>query len=260
MNYYPFHIGDYASATRHLSWDEDAAYRRLLDIYYTTEKPLPLEMRAIFRLALASTDAHRDAIQTVLNEFFDLTDDGWVNSRADAEIAAMRDKQQKQRDKANKRWHKPEAERGIASALPQHINCDAVASKNDADAMPPTPTPTPTPKEEKKEKVNQKEKPAVGRRPTRKCPDNFEVTDEMRAWAAESAPLADIDLATEKFRDYTFKNAMSDWPATWRNWIRKDHEYALGRQAAPRTTAKPYLQEHKYAAAGRALFDGVFDD
>ena len=25
MNYYPFHIGDYVSATRHLTWDEDAA-------------------------------------------------------------------------------------------------------------------------------------------------------------------------------------------------------------------------------------------
>ena len=40
MNYYPFHIGDYLSATRHLSWEEDAAYRRLLDTYYTTEKPV----------------------------------------------------------------------------------------------------------------------------------------------------------------------------------------------------------------------------
>ena len=43
MNYYPFHIGDYLSATRHLSWEEDCAYRRLLDVYYTSEKPLPIE-------------------------------------------------------------------------------------------------------------------------------------------------------------------------------------------------------------------------
>jgi len=259
MNYYPFHIGDYASATRHLSWDEDAAYRRLLDIYYTTEKPLPVDMRAIFRLVMASTDAHREAVKTVVNEFFELTDSGWVNGRADAEIAAMRDKQQKQRDRANKRWHKLDAERGIALALPRHVDCDAAASKNDANAMPPTPTPTPTPID-KKEKVNQKERPAGGRRPTRKCPDDFEVSEEMKAWAAENAPLSDIDLATDKFRDYTFKNAMSDWAATWRNWIRKDHEYALSRQSEPRTTAKQYVQEHKYAAAGRALFDGVFDD
>lgn len=150
MNFYPFHIGDYASATRHLSWDEDAAYRRLLDVYYTTERALPLEMRQVFRLVMASTEAQREAVQTVLEEFFERTDEGWVNRRADAEIAVMRDKQDKQRAKANKRWQKPEEERGTASALPQHPNPDAAAQIADAAAMPPipTPTPVPTPEEE----------------------------------------------------------------------------------------------------------------
>ena len=145
MNYFPFHIGDNASATRHLSWDEDMAYRRLLDIYYTTEKPLPAEMRSVFRLVVASTDAQREAVQTVLEEFFILTDEGWRNERADREIVAMQEKQQKQRDKANKRWHKPEAEPGNAPAMPQHVSGDATASQEDANALPPTPTPTPTP-------------------------------------------------------------------------------------------------------------------
>ena len=40
MNYYPFHIGDYASHTRHLTLMEDLAYRRLLDLYYLHERPL----------------------------------------------------------------------------------------------------------------------------------------------------------------------------------------------------------------------------
>lgn len=145
MNYYPFHIGDYASATRHLSWDEDCAYRRLLDVYYTSEKPLPAELRAVCRLAMATTDAQREAVQIVLEEFFTLTPDGWANGRADVELHAMREKQQKQRDKANKRWQKPAQEHGNASAMPQHEESYAAASKSDADAMPPTPTPTPTP-------------------------------------------------------------------------------------------------------------------
>lgn len=93
MNYYPFHIGDYLSATRHLSWEEDAAFRRLLDTYYTTEKPLPVELRAACRLVLATTESQREAVQIVLDEFFVLTPAGWVNNRADAEIDAMRDKQ-----------------------------------------------------------------------------------------------------------------------------------------------------------------------
>ena len=92
MNYYPFHIGDYLSATRHLSWEEDAAYRRLLDTYYTNEKPLPAELRAVCRLVLATTDSQREAVETVLGEFFELTPDGWINGRADAEIVAMREK------------------------------------------------------------------------------------------------------------------------------------------------------------------------
>ncbi len=145
MNYYPFHIGDYTSATRHLSWDEDAAYRRLLDVYYTTEKPLPNDLRAVCRLVLATTDAQREAVKVVLEEFFEMSENGWINARADREIDAMRDKQQKQRDKAAKRWHKPDTERGIPDAMPQHQLNDAAASKKDADAMPPTPTPTPTP-------------------------------------------------------------------------------------------------------------------
>ena len=86
MNYYPFHIGDYASATRHLSWDEDAAYRRLLDTYYSSEKALPADLRAVCRLVLATTEAQREAVRVVLEEFFTMTADGWVNGRADAEI------------------------------------------------------------------------------------------------------------------------------------------------------------------------------
>lgn len=119
MNYYPFHIGDYASATRHLSWDEDCAYRRLLDIYYTTEAPIPADLRRACRLVLATTDEQREAVRVVLEEFFTATEDGWINSRADDEILAMREKQAKQRERAMKRWHKPNAEGGNAPAMPR---------------------------------------------------------------------------------------------------------------------------------------------
>jgi len=86
MNYYPFHIGDYVSATRHLSWEEDAAFRRLLDTYYTTEKPLPADLRACCRLVMATTESQREAVRVVLEEFFQATEIGWVNGRADREI------------------------------------------------------------------------------------------------------------------------------------------------------------------------------
>lgn len=94
MNYYPFHIGDYLSATRHLTWEEDCAFRRLLDTYYVTEKPLPDDLRQVYRLVLATTDVQREAVKVVLNEFFEHTPNGWINSRADSEIRSMRDKQE----------------------------------------------------------------------------------------------------------------------------------------------------------------------
>ena len=244
MNYYPFHIGDYLSATRHLSWEEDAAYRRLLDTYYTHEKPLPVELRAVCRLVLATTDTTREAVHTVLQEYFELTDTGWVNHRADAEIAAMREKQQKQRDKANKRWQKQSAEHGNAPAMPQHESGDAVASITDAEAMPPTPTPTPTPIIE-----GSASKP----RATRKCPTDFHLTDAMREWAAANAPLVNIDQATAAFRDHTFKNSISDWTGAWRNWLRRDQQYLADKQkpAARRAPAADNFAAVSYGPGGR---------
>ena len=97
MNYYPFHIGDYASATRHLSWDEDAAYRRLLDAYYTLEKPIGADR--VYRLVLAASKAQRQAVDVVLSEFFTLTSDGWMHERCESELDSMRVKQAAQEDK-----------------------------------------------------------------------------------------------------------------------------------------------------------------
>lgn len=99
MNFYAFHIGDYASATRHLTWEEDCAYRRLLDVYYTREEPLPDDLRAICRLVLASSADQRQAVEVVLHEFFHQTEAGWISPRADREIDAMRVKQSAQEEK-----------------------------------------------------------------------------------------------------------------------------------------------------------------
>jgi uncharacterized protein YdaU (DUF1376 family) len=104
VNFYPFHIGDYASATRHLSWTEDAAYRRLLDVYYVREAPLPTEARLVYRLVLASTEEQREAVDTILGEFFELTPDGYRHKRCDVELAAAKEKSAKAAQSARARW------------------------------------------------------------------------------------------------------------------------------------------------------------
>jgi len=82
MNFYQFHVGDYAKHTAHLTSDEDLAYRRLLDLYYDTEAPIPNNIPRVSRRIRVGSDA----VANVLSEFFELTPDGYRNRRADAEI------------------------------------------------------------------------------------------------------------------------------------------------------------------------------
>ena len=82
MHYYNFHIGDYASHTRHLSVIEDIAYRRLLDFYYLHESPIKTHDIA----RQIGMREHEQEVLTVLDEFFMSTPEGFINSRADKEI------------------------------------------------------------------------------------------------------------------------------------------------------------------------------
>jgi uncharacterized protein YdaU (DUF1376 family) len=91
VNYFEHHIGDYAEATAHLTFVEDAAYSRMIRKYYATEKPLPADVKAVQRLVAARTKEEREAVSTVLEEFFVLADDGWHNQRCDTEIARFRE-------------------------------------------------------------------------------------------------------------------------------------------------------------------------
>lgn len=81
---------------------------------------------------------------------------------------------------------------------------------------------------EEKENIGTTEVVAAAKtpRPSRKCPESFVVTEAMDAWANDTHPRVSIGRETEKFRDHTFKTAISDWPGAWRNWIRKADEFA----------------------------------
>jgi len=82
MHYYQFNIGDYRAATAHLSNDEDLAYRRLLDMYYDTEKQIPLDTQWVAkRLRLDS-----EVVKAVLQDMFTLTEIGWHHGRCEIVI------------------------------------------------------------------------------------------------------------------------------------------------------------------------------
>lgn len=88
MNYFPFHVGDYAAHTAHLEPMEDLAYRRMLDLYYLRECPLPADIEATAKLVRMRS--MKSDVEAVLREFFVLTDAGWQHARCDAEIEKAR--------------------------------------------------------------------------------------------------------------------------------------------------------------------------
>ena len=82
MIWYKFHVGDYITHTLHLDDAEDLAYRRLIDLYMMTEKPIPNDLTVVCKKVRMDLDV----VEPVLKEFFQPTVDGWLNQRCEEEI------------------------------------------------------------------------------------------------------------------------------------------------------------------------------
>lgn len=214
MNYYERHIGDYLKDTAHLSLLEHGIYARLLDVYYTRESALPAAQVA--RLIGARSSDEQSALAEVLAEFFIQDESGdWVQSRCDREIAHYQDKQRKASASANARWSNSGRN---ANALPTHSEGNAPKHQ------------TPSTKEQDTDAIASAAS-AKPPRAARKCPASFDLTAELLEFAARF-PAVDCRAETEKLRDHTFKNPISDWPGAWRNWIRRSSEGASAKPSA----------------------------
>jgi uncharacterized protein YdaU (DUF1376 family) len=152
MHYYQFNIGDYMRDTAHLDEMEDLAYRRMLDLYYLRESPLPDDVKEIAKLIRMRM--HCECIANVLQEFFTLGDNGWFNAKADTVLTKIYDKSEKAKIAADKRWRK----QPVKNANALQTQC-----QNDADGMlPNTYIPINTiPSTELKDLVDSEESPAV---------------------------------------------------------------------------------------------------
>lgn len=127
MHYYQFNLGDYARDTQHLTEMEDLAYRRMLDLYYLKEKPLPRDVDKIARLIRMRS--HTESIANVLQDFFTCEKDGYHNSGADKVLSRVQAKSAKAKEAALKRW-------GKNNAL-QDANALQTESERNANGMQP---------------------------------------------------------------------------------------------------------------------------
>lgn len=100
MHYYKFNISDWQSSTRHLSLEEEAIYFRLINYYYDTERPIPLETQSVFRrLMLVS---HSVIALQILEEFFIKTEKGFVKNKCDQVIKEYKKLERKNKENGRK--------------------------------------------------------------------------------------------------------------------------------------------------------------
>ncbi len=226
MNFYQFHIGDYIKHTPHLKPDEDLTYRRLLDMYYDTEQPIPNDIpRVSRRLRMGS-----DVVESVLNEFFELTDEGYRNFRADNEIASYyayiekqksngrkggRPKKQKVTAKQNK--EKPTANPSLTQTEPKKslsMNHEPLPITHISDAA------------QGGTAVAIATAAPVKTKGVRLAKD-WVLPKDWGNWALQKGlPREKVISEAEKFRNYWVAKsgrdaAKLDWYATWQNWVIK---------------------------------------
>ena len=102
MHYYQFNPAAYCLDTAHLNNKEDLAYRRLLDLCYTSEKELPLDITLLARKVRCGVAE----LETVISEFFVKSETGYTNERVQLELSKLQEFVEAGKAGAAKRWGK----------------------------------------------------------------------------------------------------------------------------------------------------------
>lgn len=232
MHYYQHHIGDFIKDTTHLDDHQLATYLRMLWAYYTSESPISGDFEDV---AFAMRTDEK-TVRLLLRHFFTETPDGWHHTRCDKEIADYHSKAEKARNSANARWKN-------ADAMRTHSERNPDAPVFDANQEPITNNQEPVIKKQE-----------TGKQRGSRLPADCLLPNDWFHFCKQERPDLVPKQVFDEFRDYWIaqpgqKGVKTDWDATWRNWVR--------RQNQARTAGR---NEHKHAAASRAIFDGVFDD
>lgn len=121
MHYFEHNIKDYRADAFTLTMIQHGAYRQLIDQYYLNEKPLTLDLEILCADLLVRGEDEKKAIVFILGKFFSKTENGYVHKRCNTVIQAFKEKSDKNRNNAVKRWSKVRD----ANALPQECERNA---------------------------------------------------------------------------------------------------------------------------------------
>ena len=217
MHYFQWNIKSYQAATTHLSNEEDLAYRRLIELYYDTEQPIPSAIPVLSRRLRVGIPV----LENVLNEFFVLTENGWKNEYCDTLIHEYHVFKERQRINGSKggRGNKADAKPKKATVKPDKPSAKPTINHKQE---------TTNHKPETKGKSEDLSSHAATTKGTR-LPEDWILPKAWGEWALAERPeltADDVRKMAESFKDYWLANAnraigkKADWQATWRNWVR----------------------------------------
>jgi uncharacterized protein YdaU (DUF1376 family) len=202
--WYPRYVGDYQRKTSHLSLTEHGAYAMLLDHYYSTGKPIPASAEQVQRICRAFASHEAEAVQSVLNQFFELLEDGYHNKKADKELlkrSSISEKRQK-------------------AAYSKHANAHASAEQMH---MQVHTQPQPQPHSSNQVSIEAAVAPKAKR--ASRIDPNWKLSEQGRCYAKDRGlDQTTIDCVAEGFRDHWIASAGKgavalDWDAKWRTWV-----------------------------------------
>ena len=238
MHYYQHHIGDFVRDTANLSDSQTVAYLRLIWMYYDTEEALPNSPKLLaFKLG-----SDPETIELLLESFFKKEGDSWRHKRIDAEILLYREKGEKARESANKRWNRSggnaDAMRSQCDGNTNAMPSQDFSSKVDANQEPITNNQ----EEEKEEDYFGDAAEAADTKKTSKlslfkdCPaKEYQFAEKTFGMCRE-----EVVALWEKFKAFHLnpdnKRDPSAWFFPWRSWVAED---AKRKAAAPKKPKKP---------------------
>lgn len=261
MKYYPHHIGDFDHATRHLSRIERSIYRDMIDVYYDTEKPLPLDTSYLKRKIMATSEEESLAVEQVLQEFFVETPTGWFNSRCDHEIVAYH-KNSSQKSIAGK------ASAAARAARKQQAIDESKANKS-SDSDTAAAKPNPPERNAQNNLFSQDDIKKPSRVTGKSLPSDWTLPKTWGEWALSERPdmtETEVRGAANLFKDHWLANAnhanskKSDWEAAWRNWIRRTKTQMShgGLSAASKRMLGDQAEREFLGTVSTDIIDGEF--
>lgn len=262
MNFYKRFMGDYARGTAHLSLAEHGAYSLLLDYYYATEKGLPDDIVALYRICRAFSTEEQQAVTSVADQYFPVCEDGLRhNSRADEQIEDDSLRIEVARENG-KRGGRPKKTQGKPAGNQSE---NPVGFKNETQTEPrrnpeetqdeSSPQPEPDTHKPNGLFVGDSRVPAPTRthddgRVMTSCPESIEPTIGHRGIAANMHLDIENELAMFLANAREKAHMSADWNASFEKWLRNSRKFGGGRdQQRPQAQT---VQEHNRAASERA--------